>query len=394
MLTARDQDQTTVAIASDQSIEVDDIEVGVIDPHYNLERVSYGLNASGFVHRKVRRVPIQKIERRGTFWAYTPLILDRTASLMHTWNMIPLNANRYVMSCEMELPRYLGRVHSWQIRFAQRSLASPACRKILSLSEIAGRQARQKYEELNLSKISDKIQVFRGAIRPSIDASPRKPNHGPLQVLFVGRDAVRKGIIPTLDAIERLRLDGIDIRLTVVSKLDVRDNYVFEQNSPNLDKLRQRIAAAPWVDCIDEADNNDVRTMMRAHDLLILPTFDESLGWVMIEAAAEACPSIATNVFAIPELIDDGVTGTLLKLPLNEDHRWTGLLMRGSQKRLAIKTANDSLQLQIADALQKANDDRFELASQGNFARTKISELYNHNRASEQLTRIYEHAIC
>ncbi|QDT08784.1 glycosyltransferase family 4 protein [Planctomycetes bacterium K23_9] len=392
MLMTRERNQP--ATASNRSFASNEIEVGVIDPHYNLERVSYGLSAPGFVYRKVRRIPIQKIERRGTFWAYTPLILDRTASLMHTWNMIPLNATRYVMSCEMELPRYLGRVHSWQTRFAQRSLASPACRAVLSLSEIACEQAREKYEELNFPSIREKIEVFRGAIKPSTSSEPRQPHHGPLRVLFVGRDAVRKGLIPTLDAIDGLRRDGIDIQLTVVSKLDVDDNYVFEQFAPDLGKLHQRLSSTPWIRHVTETHNNEVRQMMRDHDLLILPTFDESLGWVMIEAGAEACPSIATNVYAIPELIDDGITGSLLNLPLNQDSRWVGLFMQGNQKRLAIEAANNSLRIQIADALQQANNDRYELAARGNRARAKISALYNHDRASEQLTRIYEHAIC
>src|SRR5687768_13152292 len=89
--------------------------VGVVSPHYGLERVSYMLPVPGYEFHTVRRVPFQRLEKSGTFWANTPVLLDRSASLVHTFNMLPLNGPRFVTSFEVELPRYLGNPRPWQM---------------------------------------------------------------------------------------------------------------------------------------------------------------------------------------------------------------------------------------------------------------------------------------
>ena len=369
-------------------------EVGIIDPHYGLERVSYGLNLPEFVFRKINRVPIHRLERRGTFWSYTPLLLDRQFDLVHTFNMIPMNARRYVVSCEMELPRYLGRTYSWQQKLGHRALASSSCRSILTLSQIACDQAKAKFEQLNLSEISHKVQVFRGAIRPALNPRDRTPNtDGPIRLLFVGRDAPRKGIVPTLDAVEKLRRSGVDVTLTVVSALSGFSDYVFGEYAPNLNAIKERMDQAPWITYFSETSNQQVREMMREHDALILPTFDESLGWVFVEAAAESCPAITTNIFAIPELVDDSRTGYLLNLPKNHQRRWVGLFLEGKEKQDAIESANESLRDQIVSIVSKLNNDRNELCNLGNSARTKIASMYDFGIASETLKQIYSNAI-
>src|SRR3982751_2886615 len=90
--------------------------VGVVAPHYNLERLSYLLPVPGYRFVTLRRLPLHRLEKGGTFWGNTPLLLDRSVPLVHTWNMLPPNARRFVISFELELPRYLGRPRPWQMR--------------------------------------------------------------------------------------------------------------------------------------------------------------------------------------------------------------------------------------------------------------------------------------
>lgn len=370
------------------------VQVGVIDPHYNLERVSYGLKPAGYKYRKVRRVPIQRLERRGTFLNYTPLLFDRGIDLVHTFNMIPLNARRFVLHCEMELPRYLGLVKPWQVRLGQRLLGSAPCRSILTLSDIAATQAKHKYQELGMPEIADKIKTFRGAVAPSRHDSIKQPSQsGPLKLLFVGRDAVRKGLVPTLDAIEEIRRGGLEVTLTIVSGLDAEGDYVFGPFAPSLSLLKNRVKSTPWVDHIEGAPNDRVRDLMREHDAFILPTMDESLGWVFIEALSEACPVITTDVFAIPELVEDGVSGYLLKVPCNEDRRWEGLFLDGDEKREAVLKVTSSFHDQLVTIIQDAHADRESLASKGIAGQRAMSQLYGRDQATKELQGIYEHAL-
>jgi glycosyltransferase involved in cell wall biosynthesis len=56
----------------------------------------------------------------------------------------------------------------------------------------------------------------------------------------------------------------------------------------------------------------DVPEILRAADLLILPSDNEALPTVLIEAGASALPVIATRVGGIPEIVDDDITGILI----------------------------------------------------------------------------------
>jgi glycosyltransferase involved in cell wall biosynthesis len=56
----------------------------------------------------------------------------------------------------------------------------------------------------------------------------------------------------------------------------------------------------------------DVPLLLRASDILVLPSDSEALPTVLIEAAASRLPVIASRVGGVPEIVDDGVTGILI----------------------------------------------------------------------------------
>jgi glycosyltransferase involved in cell wall biosynthesis len=56
----------------------------------------------------------------------------------------------------------------------------------------------------------------------------------------------------------------------------------------------------------------DVPAVMRALDVFVLTSIYEGLGLVLLEAMAAQKPVVATRVSAIPEVVDDGVSGLLV----------------------------------------------------------------------------------
>ena len=54
--------------------------------------------------------------------------------------------------------------------------------------------------------------------------------------------------------------------------------------------------------------------LMDEHDLLVMPSRFEGFGVVFIEAMARGLPCIGRNAFAMPELIEPGVTGGLVEV--------------------------------------------------------------------------------
>jgi glycosyltransferase involved in cell wall biosynthesis len=57
---------------------------------------------------------------------------------------------------------------------------------------------------------------------------------------------------------------------------------------------------------------DDVRPVLAALDVFVLPSLQEGLGVALLEAMAMARPAVASRVGGIPDAVDDGVTGLLV----------------------------------------------------------------------------------
>jgi glycosyltransferase involved in cell wall biosynthesis len=56
----------------------------------------------------------------------------------------------------------------------------------------------------------------------------------------------------------------------------------------------------------------DASTYLRALDLFVLPSRNEALGYVLLEAGLASLPAIGTRIGGIPEVLEDGVSGLLV----------------------------------------------------------------------------------
>jgi len=56
----------------------------------------------------------------------------------------------------------------------------------------------------------------------------------------------------------------------------------------------------------------DIPRLLAAIDLLVLPSLNESFGYVAVEAMAMGKPVVGTNAGGVPEIIEDGLTGYLV----------------------------------------------------------------------------------
>ena len=70
---------------------------------------------------------------------------------------------------------------------------------------------------------------------------------------------------------------------------------------------------------------HDVPALMAALDVLIVPSINEGMGRVILEAGAAETPVVASRVGGIPDVVDDGETGLLVQ-PRNPDALAAALL--------------------------------------------------------------------
>lgn len=370
--------------------------IGIVSPSYGTEKVSYGLQPKGYTFDRVQRVPFHRLERRGSFWGQTPLLLDHPVELVHSFNELPVGIRPFVVSFESELPRYLGDPPDWQLEFGYRLLASARCRRILALSEAAAAALTRRLEARGLDPLSPKICVFRGAI-PALSRSelPRQQplkSQRALKVLFVGRDSFRKGLIPTLDALDMCRAQGANIEATVVSEGRGMD-YTKKDRVVEGGDVLQRVAQMPWVTHHFRLPNSMIHELMRSHDVLVFPTLDESLGWVAIEAALAGMAVITTDTFALPELVVHNETGFLISLEKGIDRRWVGLWLEGFPLDDAIAVAFEQIRLELVRHLLYLVDKPELVTAMGEAGRVRIQSMYGLDAARREISGIYASAL-
>lgn len=153
-----------------------------------------------------------------------------------------------------------------------------AC-SVVFLSNEASRSALAE----DLPQVRDKLRVIP-IFEPHLPAThqlvaPGSPAAGgPLRILFVGREARRKNLPGLVAALERAGAEGLSYALTVVS--DFRDGPV---------------AIGSHARVIRELTQPQVFALMREHDVLCMPSREESYGMVYIEALAAGCAVVARD---------------------------------------------------------------------------------------------------
>ncbi|MCE0493301.1 glycosyltransferase family 4 protein [Vibrio salinus] len=120
----------------------------------------------------------------------------------------------------------------------------------------------------------------------------------PMQLLFLGALIERKGIFDLLKVLKEMP----DVTLNVGGGGDVDAFWkaVDEQG------VREQIQFHGWVDKTRKAE------LMAQSQLLILPSYNEGLPVVILEAMASCLPVISTPVGGIPEVIIDDNTGFIV----------------------------------------------------------------------------------
>jgi L-malate glycosyltransferase len=155
----------------------------------------------------------------------------------------------------------------------------------------------------------DPASIDRDAVRRRLGtAGTRRPLLGVVAQLtpWKGQDT----------AVETLRLvceQGLDAHLLLIGEAKFLFRATRFDNEQFVRGLRERIAATGLEERVSWLGHrDDVAELVRALDVLLLPSWEEPFGRAVIEAMALEVPVAATEVGGPPELIDDGREGYLV----------------------------------------------------------------------------------
>ncbi|AWN42488.1 glycosyltransferase family 4 protein [Methylobacterium durans] len=120
--------------------------------------------------------------------------------------------------------------------------------------------------------------------------APVEPASDPFDLLYVGELRDAKGLPVLLQALARLRAEGRPVRLLMVG------------SGPDAESLAGQVRTLGLADAVAFEPAQPIRPVLARGRIMVVPSFAESLPYVVLEAAAAAQPLVATNVGGIPEI--------------------------------------------------------------------------------------------
>lgn len=181
---------------------------------------------------------------------------------------------------------------------------------------------------------------------------PRSLQTHTRQILFVGNLSERKGVG---DLLQALSLPGWDRAHTRVILAGGGDVAGYRHQA-------QALGLGDWVEWTGWVEREQVAQVMASADILVLPSHDEGLPLVILEAMAQAVAVVCTPVGEIPELIEEG-QHALFVAPGDP---------QGLARQLQRLLHDEPLRLQLAQAGQQLHRREFSMATFD----SRIAELH------------------
>jgi len=122
-------------------------------------------------------------------------------------------------------------------------------------------------------------------------------------LLFVGRVTKDKGVAELLAAFSHLVTQGINSYLILLGPFEDDASMLLDTV---VTKVKEKIITPGFT--------HEPERFMALADVLILPSYREGFGTVIIEAAAMRVPSIGTKIYGLSDAIVDGLTGVLVPI--------------------------------------------------------------------------------
>ena len=155
-------------------------------------------------------------------------------------------------------------------------------------------------------KISEKklIHVPLGVNLNDFYRFEKKDKKEKIRVIYVGQLSVRKGIIYLLEAFDELSKtkNFNNIELLCLGNIDLE----IEKKIKNLKKNKK-------ISFISPKKQKDLINYYNSSDIFILPSIEEGLAMVQLQALACGVPVISTKNSGAEDIIQDGVNGLIIQ---------------------------------------------------------------------------------
>lgn len=184
----------------------------------------------------------------------------------------------------------------------------------------------------NVQYLTENHRVPSGKIRVVYNGVPDSGRDNPVHMraeLSLGEESV---LVAVIGALEQRK--GHMTLFRAMSRLPALVHLLVIGEGPMEQELRQaasELAIGERVHFLGFRSN--VTALLKGIDLLSVPSFIEATPYVILEAMAAGIPVVASSVHGIPEQVEDGETGLLVR-PGQEEELAAAILRFASERRL------------------------------------------------------------
>lgn len=215
--------------------------------------------------------------------------IARKGSLLLFAKMLGLRTVLHLHAAELE--QFYASASPQKRRFIAKPFRAADCIIVLG-----NRYRRWLHETLQIGL--DNIHILNnGVAAPHVERKPVQPG-APQTILFLGNLIERKGVSDLLHALASLPKDVAPWRAVLGGGGDVEGYQAIANNLG----IASAVEFAGWV------DRPGAIELIGKASFLVLPSYDEGLPLVILEAMGMGLPVICSPVGVIPEVLADGET--------------------------------------------------------------------------------------
>lgn len=264
-------------------------------------------------------------------------------------------------------------VSSWIERSAYESAAA-----VIAVSGAMRADILRSYPALDPDRVSviyngidvdSWFPVEDAARAEELGVDPSRPS-----IVFVGRITRQKGLPYLLRAAELL---PPEVQLVLCAGAPDTPQIMAEVEGL-VQSLQQKRTGVVWID--RNLDRADLRVLLTAATTFVCPSVYEPLGIVNLEAMACGAPVVGTGTGGIPEVVVDGVTGTIVPIAQAQDGTGTPL-------------HPDRFVRDLAEALTAMTSDPARAAAMGAAGRARAAQDFSWAAIAAQTEALYRRVI-
>lgn len=145
--------------------------------------------------------------------------------------------------------------------------------------------------------------IYSGLELPLFPKDEKHTNYSQTKLLVVGRMHWKKGYSHLLDCLRILKGKGVPTVATIIAGGDVSEEFIYHVHDAELGEV---------VELRGSLSHAEVIRQMVNYSALLLPSVEEGIANVVLEAMSAGLPVISTDCGGMREVISDGTNGFLV----------------------------------------------------------------------------------